>query len=100
MFNNMTVSRLDNVSHRTRSKGKKTVQCTHCAVRRHRHEIGVDKATDAYLIRICSGITAVNSKLGVTNNYPQMLCSETVWAIVGALKWVNRSGPWEAQWGG
>ena len=69
-------------------------------MRRHRHEIGVDKATDAYLIRICSGIAAVKSKLGVTNNYPQMLCSETVWAIVGALKRVNRSGPWEAQWGG
>jgi len=32
MFNNMTVSRLDNVSHRVRSKGKKTVQCTHCAL--------------------------------------------------------------------
>ena len=32
MFNNMTVSRLDNVSHRARSKGKKTVQCTHCAL--------------------------------------------------------------------
>ena len=32
MFNNMTISRLDNVSHRARSKGKKTVQCTHCAV--------------------------------------------------------------------
>ena len=39
MFNNMTVSRLDNVSHRSRSKGKKTVQCTHCAVVIHHHHI-------------------------------------------------------------
>ena len=27
--------RLDNVSHRSRSKGKKTVQCTHCVLRHH-----------------------------------------------------------------
>ena len=32
MFNNMTGLRLDDKSQRARSKGKKTVQCTHCAV--------------------------------------------------------------------
>ena len=35
MFNNMTGLRLDDKSQRARSKGKKTVQCTHCAMGVH-----------------------------------------------------------------
>ena len=50
MFNNMTVSRLDNVSHRSRSKGKKTVQCTHCALVTYQAEEEEDEADN-----VCAG---------------------------------------------
>lgn len=64
------------------------------------HEIVVDKSETAYLIRICSGITPVNSKLGVTNNCPEMLCCETVWCfklrVNRSRLWVVHNGPTKA----